>query len=170
MPAPPAQTSPPDADALLRLIDEVVHELQPGTTRRASLDSTLDRELGLDSLSRVELLARIERRFALRLPTEVLSGADTPRDLLRAMAQAARTPAPPSRTVGGAPGTHTGNTQGGAPPPPSLPEPRTADATPRLPESAATLVEVLEWHVARQPERIHVSFLVDDDNVQTLSC
>ena len=170
MPAPPAQTSPPDADALLRLIDEVVHELQPGTTRRASLDSTLDRELGLDSLSRVELLARIERRFALRLPTEVLTGADTPRDLLRAMAQAARTPAPPSRTVGCAPGTHTGNTQGGAPPPPSLPEPRTADATPRLPESAATLVEVLEWHVVRHPERIHVRFLVDDDNVQTLSC
>ena len=88
MPAPPAQASPLDADALLRLVDEVVSELQPGTTRRASLDSTLDRELGLDSLSRVELLARIERRFALRLPTEVLTGADTPRDLLRAMAQA----------------------------------------------------------------------------------
>src|SRR5690606_22937646 len=94
----------------------------------------------------------------------------TPRDLLRAMAQAARTPAPIARAVGGAPGTHTGNTQGGAPPPPSLPEPRTADATPRLPESAATLVEVLEWHVVRHPERIHVRFLVDDDNVQTLSC
>ena len=71
MPAPPVHASSPDADALLRLIDEVVRELQPGTTRRASLDSTLDRELGLDSLSRVELLARLERRFALRLPTEV---------------------------------------------------------------------------------------------------
>ena len=94
MPAPPAQASPLDADALLRLVDEVVSELQPGTTRRASLDSTLDRELGLDSLSRVELLARIERRFALRLPTEVLTGADTPRDLLRAMAQALGTKLP----------------------------------------------------------------------------
>ena len=89
MPAPPAQTSPPDADALLRLINEVVHELQPGTTRRASLDSTLDRELGLDSLSRVELLARIERRFALRLPTEVLTGADTPRARRRPRRKAA---------------------------------------------------------------------------------
>jgi len=85
MPAPPMPTPPPDAsapgislpdaDALLRLIDEVIRELQPGTTRRASLDSALDRELGLDSLSRVELLARIERRFALRLPTEVLAAA-----------------------------------------------------------------------------------------------
>ena len=97
MPAPPAQASPLDADALLRLVDEVVSELQPGTTRRASLDSTLDRELGLDSLSRVELLARIEHRFALRLPTEVLAGAETPRDLLRAMSQAPRAPTPPAR-------------------------------------------------------------------------
>jgi len=77
MPELSARSPSPDADALLRLIDEVVRELQPGTTRRASLDSTLDRELGLDSLSRVELLARIERRFTLRLPTEVLTGAET---------------------------------------------------------------------------------------------
>lgn len=162
MPAPSAHAHPPDAEALLRLIDEVVRELQPGTTRRASLDSPLDRELGLDSLSRVELLARIERRFVLRLPTEVLADAETPRDLLHALAQAARAPTPSPRSA---------DMEGGMPPPqPSAPEPATAGATPPLPESAATLVEVLEWHVARHPERVHVRFLVDDAHAETLTC
>lgn len=162
MPAPSAHAHPPDAEALLRLIDEVVRELQPGATRRASLDSPLDRELGLDSLSRVELLARIERRFVLRLPTEVLTDAETPRDLLHALTQAARVPTPSPRSA---------DMEGGMPPPrPSAPEPATAGATPPLPESAATLVEVLEWHVARHPERVHVRFLVDDAHAETLTC
>ncbi len=162
MPAPSAHAHPPDAEALLRLIDEVVRELQPGTTRRASLDSPLDRELGLDSLSRVELLARIERRFVLRLPTEVLADAETPRDLLHALAQAARAPTPSPRSA---------DMEGGMPPPqPSAPEPATAGATPPLPASAATLVEILEWHVARHPERVHVRFLVDDAHAETLTC
>ncbi len=169
MPAPPAQASPLDADALLRLVDEVVSELQPGTTRRASLDSALDRELGLDSLSRVELLARIEHRFALRLPTEVLAGAETPRNLLRAMSQAPRAPTPPARPPGGAPGAHPTDADRGAPPLVSS-LPMTEGAPPALPESAATLVEVLEWHVARHPGRTHVRFLVDDDHAETLSC
>ncbi len=166
--APPLHASPPDADALLRLVDEVVRELQPGTTRHASLDSALDRELGLDSLSRVELLARIERRFALRLPTEVLAAADTPRDLLRALAQAARTPAPPSRATGGAADAHTADTDAGAAQA-GASEPAPASAAPRFPESAATLVEVLEWHVDRHPGRTHVRFLVDDEHAETLS-
>lgn len=169
MPELSARSPSPDADALLRLIDEVVRELQPGTTRRASLDSTLDRELGLDSLSRVELLARIERRFTLRLPTEVLTGAETPRDLLGAMTRAARSPAPAARTPAGAEGPHTSGAEGGAPPAPTRPDPATAAATAALPTSAATLVEVLEWHVAHHPERTHVRFLVDDEHSETLS-
>ncbi|HAF55096.1 MAG TPA: hypothetical protein DCL01_07745 [Thauera sp.] len=169
---------------LLRLIDEVVRELQPGTARRASLDSVLDRELGLDSLSRVELLARIERRFALRLPTEVLAGAETPRELLRAMTQAARahaSPRTPDRATATEPAAphatrhdadaHAAAADGAtcpAPPPLQSPAPATDGAPPALPDSAATLVEVLEWHLARHPERTHVRFLVDDEEAETL--
>ncbi|WP_345793834.1 AMP-binding protein [Thauera sp. JM12B12] len=158
MPTPPAHTAPADADALLRLIDEVLRELQPGTVRHASLDSTLDRELGLDSLSRVELLARIERRFGLRLPTEVLVAAETPRELLRAMAQAARAGGDAAAAAASPP-----------PPPSSAPESVIEGAAAALPDSAATLVEVLAWHLARHPERTHVRFLVDDEHAETLS-
>ncbi len=43
--------------------------------------SSFDRELGLGSLERVELLLRIEQRFSLRLPDTVMAEAHTPRDL-----------------------------------------------------------------------------------------
>src|SRR5258707_4334002 len=47
--------------------------------------SQLDRDLGLGSLERVELLARLETAFELRLPDRVASEANTPEDLARAI-------------------------------------------------------------------------------------
>ena len=49
-----------------------------------TLDSTLERDLGLDSLGRAELLTRLERTCGVRLPEHLLATADTVRDLLRA--------------------------------------------------------------------------------------
>jgi len=48
------------AERLLAEIDRLLAENQPGSARHAELDSTLERDLGLDSLGRVELLLRIE--------------------------------------------------------------------------------------------------------------
>jgi len=47
--------------------------------------SQLDRDLGLGSLERVELLARLETAFNIRLPDSVASEANTPDDLTRAI-------------------------------------------------------------------------------------
>jgi fatty-acyl-CoA synthase len=47
--------------------------------------SQLDRELGLGSLERVELLARLETAFGVRLPDRVVSEANTPEDLAKAL-------------------------------------------------------------------------------------
>src|SRR4051794_34171139 len=46
--------------ALLQLVGELAAEVHPAQTpkRSVSLDSTLGRELGLDSLARMELIAR----------------------------------------------------------------------------------------------------------------
>ena len=44
-------------------------------------NSQLDRDLGLGSLERVELLARLETAFEIRLPDRVASEANTPEDL-----------------------------------------------------------------------------------------
>src|SRR5213078_1074427 len=50
-----------------------------------NLYSQLDRDLGLGSLERVELLTRLENAFGMRLPERVASEANTPDDLARAI-------------------------------------------------------------------------------------
>src|SRR5690242_18536138 len=50
-----------------------------------NLSSQLDRDLGLGSLERVELLTRLEAAFGMRLPDRVASEANTAEDLARAI-------------------------------------------------------------------------------------
>jgi acyl carrier protein len=76
-----------EADALLSKVRDVVCELHPHMRDRVqvSLDSTLDRDLGLDSLARVELLVRLEQSFGVTLSEATLASVETPRDVLRAL-------------------------------------------------------------------------------------
>ncbi len=48
-------------------------------------DATLERDLGLGSLERVELLSRLENRFRRRVAERTLGEAETPRDLVQAL-------------------------------------------------------------------------------------
>ena len=56
---------------------------RPNVHTYVGLDSSLERELGLDSLARVELVLRLEREFSVSLPEQALASSETPRDLLR---------------------------------------------------------------------------------------
>ena len=150
-----AETSaPPETDAsatLLALVREVSEELHPDRpVRRLGLDSSLDKDLGLDSLGRAELLSRLEKRFGVGLPDSLVASAETPRDLLRAIATAGRGPAAAG-----------------------LVERATLDApldeVEAVPHGAGTLVEVLEWHVDRHPGRRHIAFLPGDGEVEELT-
>src|SRR5262249_15026331 len=77
-------------DALIQLIHDLAAELHPGRTAVPStLDHRLEQDYGFDSLGRVELFLRIERRFGVTLPEAVMGNAETPRDLLRALLAAA---------------------------------------------------------------------------------
>jgi acyl carrier protein len=123
-------------DRLLALIDQLAAELRPSARLRARLDSRLDKDLGLDSLARVELLARVERSFGCRLDEALLGSAETPRDLLAAL--------------------HGGDSAA-----PSMTHLRREAVTAideERPESAQTLVDVLAWHAQRHPDRPHVLF------------
>src|SRR5258708_28609242 len=84
--------SPPAEHELLRLVREVAREMRPGqveaASKRIDMGSSLERDLGLDSLGRAELVARLERSFAVDLPEQVLGTAETPADLARALAAA----------------------------------------------------------------------------------
>jgi acyl carrier protein len=135
-----AGRGPPDhgtAVEMLGVVRELVEDLTPrrGRAPRIALDSRLDRDLGLDSLGRAELLLRLDRRFAVELPEELLSEAETPRDLLVALAAAA----------GGRAGPEAGTA------PPLAVGPPLA-----TPAAATTLLEALDWHLERHPDRKHV--------------
>jgi fatty-acyl-CoA synthase len=126
---------------VLDIVGGLVHELGGPPARGAiRLDDALDRDLGIGSLERVELLLRIEKELGVRLSDRVMEEAASPRDLVAAVIAAA-----PER-----------------PEVPVAPRPRLAPAE-AAPASAATLVEVLQWHVMAHPERVHVMLAGEPD-------
>ncbi len=132
------------ATRLLEIIRGLLAEIHPGQEEsgKAVLDSSLDRDLGLDSLAQVELLARIEKSFNIALPEQILATVDTVRDLLRAVLSS---------------GTAKRETVAQDIAAIKLDE---VEETPLL---AETLVEVLEWHVQNHPDRPHIRLYSDDD-------
>ncbi len=123
-------------DAVRALAAEL-HPQRPLT--HLTLESTLDRDAGLDSLARVELLARLERVSGRRLPEQQLLTAETVHDLWRLLAAAA--PAPERIAA-------TART-------PAL------ETVAETPETAQTLWDVLAWHVRTHPQRPHLTLLTD---------
>ena len=78
-----------DEERVLEVVRELVAELgHESALRSASPASHLDRDLGLGSLERVELLLRLEKSFGTRLDEEVLAGAETVQDLITALGAA----------------------------------------------------------------------------------
>src|SRR5437763_12955479 len=76
---------------VIGLVRELVRELAPQRLKRGdvTLASRLDRDLGIDSLARTELVLRIERSFRIRLPVTEGAEMDTVADLLKAVEHAA---------------------------------------------------------------------------------
>ena len=142
-----APSEGPVEAGVLEVVAELVTELHgAGAPAAVTLDQSLERDLGIGSLERVELLLRLEQTFGVRLADAAMMAAERPRDLARALA-AAR-PAAPER-----------------PPAPMAP------LAPGLaaPVAAATLVEVLRWHAERDPERTHVFLRAEDGTERAIS-
>jgi 1-acyl-sn-glycerol-3-phosphate acyltransferase len=138
------------AEALLEVVQTLALELHPHRQSivSASLDSSLERELGFDSLGRVELLQRVERAFGVQLPDQLLATAETPRDLLRALATAGAH----SRMV------HVRTTK-------TMP----LSEVDAAPIRAGTLIDVLDWHVQSHPKRPHLYLYGEHDAAEEIS-
>ena len=130
--APSGEDTTDSAARLLEVVRELANQLRPrqAATQAISLDSSLDRDLGLDSLARVELLTRIEKVFDATLPEAVFVNSETPRDILRALL--------------GAKGVRRHDVNFEA-------RELALGGAEAVPQSAATLVEVLNWHAAAHP-------------------
>ncbi|NLC71354.1 MAG: AMP-binding protein [Desulfuromonadaceae bacterium] len=138
------------AQSLLRIVRDFHEEIHQDTSvyPNIHLDSTFDHDLGFDSLSRMELLARVEKHLGVVLPESLFAEADTLRDLLRAALIAAKTSIQRPLREG--------------------PEVGPAAVTSR-PLAAATLNEVLEWHALVHPDRPHIRLYHDEDDGEVIT-
>src|SRR5205085_10003425 len=129
---------------LIAVVRELVRELAPQRLKRGDVTPTsrLDRDLGIDSLGRTELVLRIERKFHVRLAVTDVAEMETVADLLKAVEQAA-----PGRA-----GAY------------KL-ELATQVTIPLIgqPDHAKTLTEMLDWHVPEHPDHLHVTVLEDEN-------
>ncbi len=152
MPAgePVKMDSPEASETLLGLIHDLIVEVNPGRIewQPITLDSTLDGDAGLDSLSKMELLSRIEGAFDVSLLERVFSDAETPRDLLRAIEGAEK------RDRSSAPRSFT-----------SIERQHFEGS----PTRAQTLTDVLQWHVERHPDRTLIQFYVDSGEGEVIN-
>ena len=133
----------PGAESLLAAMREVVAELHPHLGARAeiTLDSSLDRDLGLDSLSRMELLSRLERRFGAAIPETVMASAETARELLPALLAGNRR----TRAAASVRGREA-----------------RLDGMDAIPAAASTLLEAVDFHARHHGDRVHVELCGSD--------
>jgi 1-acyl-sn-glycerol-3-phosphate acyltransferase len=140
----------PDPERLLAVVRRIAEEQHPfrkGQLEQIGLDVSLETDLAIDSLGRVELLERLGQTFEVELDESLVAAAATPADLLAAVAAA-----PP------------GGTRAAQAPVDVLDRTLT-----NVPAGAETMLEVLEWHVAEHPDRVHVRFLESDSVTRELT-
>lgn len=124
--------------------------LNPRGLENISRDSMLDKDLGFDSLGRVELISRIERTFKISLPEEKYSIIDTPGHLLEEILKSGY----------GSKIDFDFNKK----------VKLIKEASEFIPYSnCSTLIEVLKWHVQYNPDRLHVKFYSDDEFGKSIS-
>jgi 1-acyl-sn-glycerol-3-phosphate acyltransferase len=136
------------AAVLLATVGELERELHPHQQHlEITLDSNFDRQLGFDSLTRAELQRRLQQTFDISLPQGLLMRSDTPRDLLRELRAEHRRARPLKEQ-------------------PKIAAPR---KTAPAPVNATTLLEVLDWHVERHPDRPHIYLYGDSNEAETIT-
>jgi len=141
-------------DRVLDVIRGLLGELgSQGALPMLNPGSQLDRDLGLGSLERVELLARLEAAFGIRLPDRVAAEANTADDLARAIAAQ--------------PGTAVEEPEVGS----ALRSSVTVQKLHREAEDAGvyaaeTLIDVLRYRAAHDAERAHLLLTEDGDAIE----
>jgi 1-acyl-sn-glycerol-3-phosphate acyltransferase len=122
-------------DALLTVIRQLIEESARPLSSKPdiNLDSHLERELGLDSLGRTELLIRLSEVFGIDLPDESLL-AETPRELLNLLSASLEVDESEALLE-----------------PLELPQ-----GSGEFPSAASTLMASLAWHRDQHPDRVHI--------------
>ncbi len=142
---PKQQNAKEYSDTLVAIARQLAAESrsQRGALDDINIDSDMAKDLGFDSLARVELFSRINKSFGVDLDEKIFAQAESLRDLLPAVSQARVKAAPAVK-------------------PRAKAGPAEARAI-AVPESAQTLVDVLHWYTQRHPERGLIQLYDDEE-------
>ena len=131
-------------ERVLAVLRGLLEELgSQGAIPQLSITSNLDRDLGLGSLERVELLTRLESAFDLRLPDTLAAEASTPEELIRAILTA------PGTTVSEEEETSAWRAS-------TMVPGLQREAVDSIVERAETLVDVIRYHGIHNADRAHL--------------
>jgi fatty-acyl-CoA synthase len=123
-------------EQLVKITEQLVSESGDDTThRKVSMDASLQRHLGIDSLGRAELFSRIEKEFHVQLSQQLLAEANTLQDILQSIETRPHTTQQMQNTII-----------------------TTQHETRVDPSSAKTLVDILLLHALQSPDRPHIYF------------
>ena len=137
-----------DWSLLFSLVKSFVEETQPH--RKGSIvikkETSLDSDLAIDSLGKIELLGRVEEAFGCSITEEQMAKVEKVFDLIALLENIPLT----KGTVQSSEKTFL------------------HDAV-TVPEDAKTLIEVLDWHADNNPDRLHVNFVINDFETKSLT-
>ena len=137
-------------ERVLEVVRSLLEELGSyAAVATLSAGSNLDRDLGLGSLERMELLTRLEIIFGVRLPDTVAADANTPEDLIQAILEAPGTPALPEEEISA---LRTS----------AIAAKAEREATDSILAKAETLVEVIRLRGLHDASRTHLVLIEDD--------
>ncbi|MGP8307890.1 AMP-binding protein [Vibrio sp. YIC-376] len=136
---------------VLEIVQDLALELDPEFLSSVSVNikSDLDRDLCFDSLTRAELLTRIESKFDVSLPDKALSSISSPQDIVHAVLQAV------ASDKAALLGISTSEIK--------------LDSVNNLPTEVNTLQALLDWHVENHPARPHLYVYQNADEVVEVS-
>ncbi|MDF2155378.1 AMP-binding protein [Vibrio sp. CAU 1672] len=139
------------AKSVVKIVRALTLELDPEAPSAGTigLQTDLDRDLGFDSLTRAELLTRMETQFKVSLPEHALASIETPEDIVNAIRQAV----PSEKTA--LLSTPTDQIK--------------LETVDRQPTEVNTLQALLDWHVEHHPERPHLYVFQNADEVNEIS-
>ena len=138
-------------ERVLEVVRGLLEELGSyGAVATLSVRSNFDRDLGLGSLERVELLTRLETMFGMRLPDTVAADANTPEDLIQAILKAPGTPAIPEEEIAALRTSAVATKM-------------RREAADSIVAKAETLVEVIRHRGVHDASRTHLIVIEDDD-------
>jgi 1-acyl-sn-glycerol-3-phosphate acyltransferase len=135
-------------DVLRGLLEELGSH---GAVAELSVHSNLDRDLGLGSLERVELLARLETAFEVRLPDTLAAEASSPEELIAAIVAAPGIPLSQQEELSALGASRAA-------------EAREREAADTIVDSAETLVEAIRYRGTHDAQRAHLLITEDSEH------